>query len=124
MFKGSQPPSSLELVKNSNSHNNNTNSKAMTILEMRRRSLVPARWENTVRRIGVSECVPAGLSLAHSFANDALSMYVLDGDDRLEYSDELKWELHVRMMTSLAFAHCYSGIVTSIGPDYDAVALW
>jgi len=27
----------------------------------------------------------------------------------------------LRYITS---AHCYKGIVTTIGPDYDAVALW
>ncbi|QYS93587.1 Acetyltransferase [Trichoderma simmonsii] len=90
----------------------------------RRRSLVPQAWEKSVRKIGLAECEQAGVSLAHAFAADALSMYLLDGDGEDRYSDETKWKLHVRIMTYLVSAHCYSGVVTTIGPDYDAVALW
>ncbi|KAL7963232.1 hypothetical protein V8C34DRAFT_300551 [Trichoderma compactum] len=90
----------------------------------RRRSLVPRAWEKSVRKIGLAECEQAGVSLAHAFAADALSMYLLDGDGEDRYSDETKWKLHVRIMTYLVSAHCYSGVVTTIGPDYDAVALW
>ncbi|KAL7916030.1 hypothetical protein GGI35DRAFT_16168 [Trichoderma velutinum] len=89
-----------------------------------RRSLIPQAWEKSVRKIGLAECEQAGVSLAHAFAADALSMYLLDGDGADRYSDETKWKLHVRIMTYLVSAHCYSGVVTTIGPDYDAVALW
>jgi hypothetical protein len=101
-----------------------TTPASTAIVVDRRRSLVPQSWEKSVRKIGLTECEHAGVSLAHAFAADALSMYLLDGDEADRYSDETKWKLHVRIMTYLVSAHCYSGIVTTIGPDYDAVALW
>ena len=89
-----------------------------------KRSLVPQQWEERVRVIGISECREAGLSLAHSFAADELSQYLLNADDMSGLSDEYKWKLHVDIMTYIVAAHCYNGAVTTIGPDYDAVALW
>jgi hypothetical protein len=98
-------------------------SSSVTLVELRR-SLVPPKWEDSVRVIGIQECKEAGLSLAHSFAADGLSQYFLDGEDMADASDEHKWKLHVDIMTYIVAAHCYNGIVTTIGPDYDAVALW
>ncbi|TDZ30828.1 putative N-acetyltransferase [Colletotrichum spinosum] len=98
-------------------------SKSVTLVELKR-SLVPPKWEDTVRVIGISECKEAGLSLAHAFAADDLSQYLLDADDMASYSAEYKWKLHVDIMTYIAAAHCYNGVVTTIGPDHDAVALW
>ncbi|KAF5027792.1 hypothetical protein F66182_91 [Fusarium sp. NRRL 66182] len=94
------------------------------LVKWRRRSLVPSSWENSVRFVGVDESAEAGRSLAHAFATDAMSQYVLDGEDMADYSDEQKWKLHVDYMTYMVAAHCYKGVVTAIGSDYDAVALW
>ncbi|KAK5998567.1 putative N-acetyltransferase [Cladobotryum mycophilum] len=99
-------------------------SNIVNVVDVEKRSLVPSRWENSVRRIGMAESSQVGLSLAHAFAADALSLYLLGDDDPNKYSDESRWKLHVRLMTYLAASHCYSGAVTTIGPDYDAVALW
>lgn len=103
-----------------------TNAAAMTaaMVEFEERSLVPPKWGDTVREITMAECAEAGRSLAHSFAADALSHYLLDGDDMAGYSDEDKWKLHVDIMTYVVAAHCYRGVVTAIGPDHDAIALW
>ncbi|KAK2001607.1 acetyltransferase [Colletotrichum falcatum] len=98
-------------------------SKSVTLVELKR-SLVPPKWEDTVRVIGMSECKEAGLSLAHAFAADDLSQYLLDADDMASLSAESKWKLHVDIMVYIAAAHCLNGIVTTIGPDHDAVALW
>jgi GNAT superfamily N-acetyltransferase len=87
-------------------------------------SLVPPHWQDTVREIGISECRQAGLSLSHAFAADDLSKYLLDASDMAHYSDETRWKLHILIMTGIVAAHCYKGIVATIGPDYDAVALW
>lgn len=95
-----------------------------TVLEVQERSLIPSGWGDSLRDITMAECAEAGRSLAHSFASDALSQYLLDGDDMAGYSDEDKWKLHVNLMTYVVAAHCYRGMVTSIGPDYDALALW
>ncbi|KEY71413.1 hypothetical protein S7711_05675 [Stachybotrys chartarum IBT 7711] len=99
-------------------------SSTMTITGFTIRSLVPQKLENGVRTIGIAECSEAGRSLAHSFAADALSRYLLDGDDMAGYSDERKWKLHVDLMTYIVASHCYKGLVTAAGPDYDGIALW
>jgi hypothetical protein len=87
-------------------------------------SLVPAQWEANVRIIGMSECREAALSLAHAFAADGLSLYLVTSDDTAGLSDEDKWRLHVDIMTYIVAAVCLNGIVTTIGPDYEGVALW
>lgn len=95
-----------------------------TIIEEKQCSLVPHAWEDTVRVIGVDESVAAGRSLAHSFATDPLSHYLLGGDDMAGCSAEAKWKLHVALMTTVVASHAHKGLVTTIGPDYDALAIW
>lgn len=89
-------------------------------------SLVPAGWGDTVREItSASECREAALALAHAFAADGLSQYLVDSDDMAHMSAEQKWRLHVDIMTYIATAaFLNNGIVTTIGLDYEAVALW
>ncbi|ERS97736.1 hypothetical protein HMPREF1624_05907 [Sporothrix schenckii ATCC 58251] len=89
-----------------------------------RASLVPAQWETNVRVIGMSECREAALSLAHAFAADGLSLYLVTSDDTAGFSEEVKWRLHVDIMTYIVAAVCLNGVVTTIGPDYEGVALW
>ena len=100
-----------------------TVSSTVTLVELKH-SLVPRKWEETVRVIGMSECKEAGLSLAHAFAADDLAQYLLNSDDMASLSAEEKWRLHVDIMTYIVAAHCINGIVTTIGPDYEGVALW
>ncbi|KAH6607526.1 hypothetical protein Trco_003839 [Trichoderma cornu-damae] len=100
-----------------------TTTASSALVVDRRRSLVPQHWEESVRKIRLTECEQAGVSLAHAFAADALSMYLLDGDEPGRYSDETKWRLHVCIMRYLVSAHYYSGVATTIGSDYEAVAL-
>lgn len=97
--------------------------KSVTLVEFKR-SLVPAKWEDSVRVIGMSECKEAALSLAHAFAADDLSQYLLDSDDMADVSPEDKWKTHVDIMTYTVAAVSLKGIVTSIGPDYEGIALW
>lgn len=99
-------------------------SSLATLVAEPRPSLVPPRWEDTVRAVAVAESKQAGLSLAHSFASDASSRYLLDVDDMAARSAEHKWKLHVDMMTYITTAHALDGLVTTIGPDHEAVALW
>ncbi|KAF7548802.1 hypothetical protein G7046_g8547 [Stylonectria norvegica] len=101
-------------------HKNST----VTLVKWNQRSLVPSKWEDTIRVVDVTEAAEAGRSLAHSFATDALCQYLLDGDDMAGLTDEHKWKLHVDFMTYMVAGNCYKGIVTAIGPDYEALALW
>lgn len=77
-----------------------------------------------VRVIGISEYKAAAQCLAEAFATDEVARYFIDTDDMAKYSEEYKWKLHVDILNYVTAAHCYKGIVTTIGPDYDAVALW
>ncbi|KAJ2976430.1 hypothetical protein NUW58_g8088 [Xylaria curta] len=98
-------------------------SSAITLVETKKRSLVPEKWEDQVRAISISECKGAALSLAQAFATDELAQYLLDAED-VKDGDETKWRLHVDIFNYLVAAHYYKGVVTTIGPDYEAVALW
>ena len=77
-----------------------------------------------VRVIGISEYKAAAQCLAEAFATDEVARYFVDTDDMAKYSEGYKWKLHVDILKYVTAAHCYKGIVTTIGPDYDAVALW
>ncbi|RFN43788.1 hypothetical protein FIE12Z_11954 [Fusarium flagelliforme] len=110
----------MEINKNCNSGINGPK----TVAKWRQRSLIPSAWETSVRLVNANESAAAGSSLAQAFATDAMSQYLLDGDDMVDYSDEQKWKLHVDYMTYMVAAHCYKGIVTTIGSDYEALALW
>jgi len=97
------------------------------VAEIPRRSLVPPKWEESVRVVSMDEYRAAALSLAHAFAADDYARYLVDPGDKVDgaaISPEDKWRLHVDMMTYAVAAHCLSGLVTTTGPDYDSVALW
>lgn len=98
-------------------------SSSVTLVELKR-SLVPPRWEDNVRILRLSECRAAGLSLAHAFANDDLAQYLVSPGDMTDVSAEDKWRLHVDIFTYIVAATCYNGVATTIGPDYEGVALW
>lgn len=87
-------------------------------------SLVPSSWAGNVRTIKMKESKAAGLSLALSFADDHLSHYLLDGEDMKDFSAEARWKLHVSLMTTVVASHAHRGIVTAVGADYDALAIW
>jgi hypothetical protein len=99
----------------------NADGATVTIVGLKR-SLLPTNWSKSVRVLGLSECKDAAVSLAHAFAADDFAQYLCDADE--SGSSEQKWQLHVDMMTYLVTAHCHSGIVTAMGPEYDSVALW
>lgn len=95
-----------------------------TLTLEKKRSLSPESSSEEVRVLGIAEYEQAAQSLAEAFAVDEVAKYFIDTDDMAAYSDEYKWKLHVDILRYITAAHCYKGIVTTIGPDYDAVALW
>ncbi|PNY23749.1 N-acetyltransferase [Tolypocladium capitatum] len=88
------------------------------------RSLIPPAWDTAVRELGMGERAEAGRSLAHAFAADPLSVYLLAGDDTADWAPERLWALHVRIMACTFAAYRLRGVATAMGPDYDAIALW
>ena len=99
-----------------------SNKNGIITLE-KKRSLSPESSEE-VRVLGIDEYEQAAQCLAEAFAVDEVARYFLDTDDMATYSEEYKWRLHCDIIRYIIAAHCYKGIVTTIGPDYDAVALW
>lgn len=87
-------------------------------------SLIPSTWDAEVRRLRMSDRREAGLALAQSFATDPLSLYLMGVDDASCWSSEQLWKLHVRLMVCSYASFKFRGIATSVGPDFDAVALW
>ncbi|RFU29186.1 hypothetical protein B7463_g7153, partial [Scytalidium lignicola] len=77
-----------------------------------------------VRILGISEYEQAAQCLAEAFLDDYVARYFIETDDMATYSAEVKWKLHYDIIKYTVAAHCYNGIVTTIGPNYDAVALW
>lgn len=108
----------MELTVSSCSH---SRPKPAALVEQLKRSLVPPKWKDSVRVVGMSEHREAALTLAHAFAADDYAQYLVDPG--LSTAED-KWKLHVDIMTYAVAAHCINGLVTTIGPDYDSVALW
>lgn len=77
-----------------------------------------------VRVVSVAEYKEAALCLAEAFAEDDVARYFIDVPDREHWSEEAKWQLHLEILEYVTYAHCLKGLVTTVGPNYDAVALW
>lgn len=102
---------------------NNSSNNASTITLEKKRSLSPSSDEE-IRVLGISEYEQAAQCLAEAFAVDEVARYFIDTDDMAAYSEEYKYKMHCDILRYVTAAHCYKGIVTTIGPNYDAVALW
>ncbi|KHN98076.1 Acyl-CoA N-acyltransferase [Metarhizium album ARSEF 1941] len=87
-------------------------------------SLIPSTWETDVRELDLRHRREAGLALAQSFAADPLSLYVMGIDDAACWPSEKIWRLHVLLMQYSYASYRFRGIATTIGGDYDAIALW
>lgn len=100
-----------------------TSSSNGTLTIEKQRSLSPATTEE-VRILGIKDYEQVAHTLTEAFANDAVSRYFVDTDDMAHYTEEYKLKLHSDITHYITAAHCYAGLVTGIGPNYDAVALW
>jgi hypothetical protein len=100
----------------------NSNNNGTMTLE-KKRSLSPESSEE-VRVIGIAEYEQAAQCLSEAFEVDEVARYFVDTDDMAAYSEEYKWKLHCDIIRYITAAHCLKGMVTTIGPDFDAVALW
>jgi len=83
-----------------------------------------ANPDEQVRTVGIHEYKEAALSLAESFKYDHTTEYFCNCPDTVHWSEAQKWDLHVSMMEYITYAHCLKGLVTTVGPNYGAVALW
>jgi len=94
-----------------------------TLTIEKNRSLSPAITEE-VRILKMDEYKQTAKCLSEAFAVDPVARYFVDTNDMAHYTEEYKWKLHCDILRYITAAHCYSGLVSSIGPNYDAVALW
>ena len=76
-----------------------------------------------VRVVGIHEYKEAAACLADAFKDDHTTHYFLNTPDS-NLTEAEKWDVHVSMMEYITYAHCMKGLVTTVGPNYDAVALW
>ena|ERR1700733_10260199 len=79
---------------------------------------------DSIRVISIEEYKEAALCLAEAFAEDDVARYFIDVPDREHWSEEDRWSLHVEILEYVTYAHCLKGLVTTVGPNYGAVALW
>jgi len=77
-----------------------------------------------LRVVTIDEYKEAAQCLAEAFADDEVARYFIDTAKTEHWSKEDKWNLHVSILEYAVSAHCLKGLVTTIGPNYDCVALW
>jgi hypothetical protein len=80
--------------------------------------------DDQVRVVRLEEYKEAALCLAEAFKDDHTTHYFVNTPDRADWTEQQKWDLHVNMMEYITYAHCLKGLVTTVGPNYGAVALW
>ncbi|KAL3427251.1 N-acetyltransferase [Phlyctema vagabunda] len=95
-----------------------------SIFEKKRSASSSSAVSDEIRVLKIAEYEPAAQTLAEAFATDEVARYFIDTPDMATYSDEYKYKLHSDIFRYITAAHCYKGIVTTIGPNYDAIALW
>ncbi|KAF9739373.1 hypothetical protein PMIN03_001797 [Paraphaeosphaeria minitans] len=76
-----------------------------------------------VRVVTAAEYKQAAACLAEAFAEDEVVRYPVDTPDRVHWTKQEKWDLHVEMLEYVTYAHILKGLVTTVG-DFEAVALW
>ncbi|KAF2838920.1 hypothetical protein M501DRAFT_934726 [Patellaria atrata CBS 101060] len=84
----------------------------------------PPNVDDEIRVVGLNEYKEAARSLAEAFAVDDTCRYFLDTPDRAHWTEQQKWELHVAILEYITYSHILKGLVTTVGPNYGAVALW
>lgn len=84
----------------------------------------PPIADNQIRVVGKGEYKEAALCLAKAFKDDDVAMYYVETEDVANWTREKKWDLHVSVLECLVYGHILKGLVTTIGPNYDCIALW
>ncbi|KAK0735691.1 hypothetical protein B0T21DRAFT_412297 [Apiosordaria backusii] len=144
---------SIPLSTTNNPTGSSASNGMKVVATLTKRSLLPAAWHTTVRTVQSHECREAALSLAHAFQADDYARYLVDIDSNPPVepdsdedsslgvtfswggstgsakasptSPEHKWNLHVDILTYTVASHCIGGgLVTTVGEDFDSVALW
>lgn len=75
-----------------------TSSSKPTSLSELKETLSNTSDSTNVRILSISEYKEAALSLAIAFADDDVSNYFLDTDERATWTEAQKWDLHLCIM--------------------------
>lgn len=97
---------------------------AIEILPPTQAKFPPSAAHNQVRMVQRHEYKEVALTLAQAFKDDDVAMYFIETGDTSHWSQKEKWDLHVCILEYLVYGHILKGLVTTIGPNYDSVALW
>lgn len=76
-----------------------------------------------LRILKLHEYKEAAQTLAEAFWEDDVAMYFIETGDRI-LTTQQRWDLHVSILEKIVYAHCLKGLVTTVGPNYQCVALW
>lgn len=79
---------------------------------------------SNIRVVAPHEYKKAAECLAEAFKDDHTVRYAIDTPDRAHWTEEERYALHKEAMEYVTYAHCLKGLVTTIGPDFDCVAMW
>ncbi|OCL02386.1 hypothetical protein AOQ84DRAFT_184469 [Glonium stellatum] len=107
---------------NAGSHISEVPTSFRIVAQKPKHTATPAN--DSVRIVSIEEYKEAALCLADAFAEDDVARYFIDVPDREHWSEEERWNLHVEILEYVTYAHCLKGLVTTVGPNYGAVALW
>ena len=77
-----------------------------------------------VRVLELHEWKEAALALAEAFSEDHSCMYFLETPDTAHWTKQQQWDLHLKMMEYITYAHLLKGLVVSAGPHYDCIGLF
>lgn len=77
-----------------------------------------------IRIVAPHEYKRAAACLADAFRDDHTVRYPIDTPDRTHWTESQRFTLHLQAMEFVTYAHCLRGLVTTVGPDFDCVALW
>lgn len=97
---------------------------AIAILPPTQAKSSPAAVQNQARIVQKHEYREVAQTLAQAFKDDDVAMYFVETGDNSHWSQKEKWDLHVSILEYLVYGHILKGLVTTIGPNYDSVALW
>lgn len=101
-----------------------TESESLSMTNTASSGLDSVSKDRAVRTVKLSEYREAAQCLAEAFRDDDVANYFVRTGERKKRSDQQYWKLHVYILECLVRAHIMKGLVTTIGPGYDCVALW
>lgn len=74
--------------------------------------------------LGIEDYKSAARTLADAFFKDDVAFYCLETPDNGGMTREELYPLHLEILEYIVAAHCYNGLVLSIGENNEGIALW